>query len=320
MRDTQKVERDSRCIWCCCRTLKRASSTRVLFGTDQSLAEKRDRFGVSAEFDQTLSGTNRAEVITFCFCGIRTRCRAAEISRCQKRPRAGKSRVVYRRSIQGCDCSVKIVLREGYLSEVEERQRIFWIQFDHLVKALLGISGLARLVLRDSTVVNHQRIGFTRIAVGLCNQKWQRFLVFFRKHVRLSQRALRVWIFLLRASLQLNRLFEVLSSFCVLLQVQLGKSGNLPGFGIIGMRLRKLLCLLRGGPELFLFEQKIRVLCIGRTDSVNDGFDRLHVQQRVVRAGSSCCRRGRGLGPEKRVRGGCRRGFLRCPARAPRPG
>src|SRR5215212_2495515 len=122
MRDTQKVERDSRCIRCCCRTLKHTSSARVLFGTDQSLAEKRDRFGVCAEFDQTLSGTNGAEVITFCFCGIRTRCGAAEISGCQKRPRAGKSRVVYRRPIQCCDCSVKIVLRECDLSEVEERQ------------------------------------------------------------------------------------------------------------------------------------------------------------------------------------------------------
>src|SRR5215212_8011636 len=151
MCDTQKVERDSRCIRCRRRTLKHAGSACVLFGTDQGLAEKRNGFGVSAEFDQTLSGTNRAEVITFCFCGIRTRCRAAQVSRSQKRPRAGKSRVVYGRSIQCCDCSIKIVLRECDLSEVEERQRIFRIQFDDLVKTLLSIGDLARLVLRDST-------------------------------------------------------------------------------------------------------------------------------------------------------------------------
>ncbi len=87
------------------------------------------------------------------------------------------------------------------------------------------------------------------------------------------------------------------------------------------MWFRKFSCCLGRGCELFLFEQKVCLLCVGRANGVNDRFDGLDVQKRIIRAGSTRCgRRSRFRAQERVVGGGCGRGFLRRLASAPRPG
>jgi len=68
-----------------------------------------------------------------------------------------------------------------------------------------------------------------------------------------------------------------------------------------------------------LFVQEICVLRISRGHGISDWSNRLHIQQRVVRAGSARCRRGLRFGFEERIVG---RGFgrlRRLPVCASRP-
>ena len=57
-------------------------------------------------------------------------------------------------------------------------------------------------------------------------------------------------------TLEVDGFLQVVHRFRVLLQIQLGKSGNFPGFRIVGMRSRELFCFLRRCRKLFLFEQQ----------------------------------------------------------------
>src|SRR5687767_2169189 len=153
MRYAEKIKRYAGCVRAGGCAFERGSGARILFRSDQRLAEEGHGFRVSSEFNKTFTSAHGVQIIRFGLRGIRAHCRTTEIYRRQQGPRTRQARIIYSRPIERRNRTVDIVLRERDLGEVKERQRVLRIKLHDRVETLLGISRLSGFVFGDATVV-----------------------------------------------------------------------------------------------------------------------------------------------------------------------
>ena len=92
-------------------------------------------------------------------------------------------------------------------------------------------------------------------------------------------------IFLAGLALQIQRLLEIVSRIRILLQIELGKTRQLPCFRIAGIAVSDLLRFLSGLGVVLLLKELIGVRRVWRHWRIADRLRRLYVEQGRVLVG-----------------------------------